>query len=159
MNYFNNITTIEEAKKLFRELAKLHHPDKGGNIETMQKINFEYDLICSKILSGQNLNETDFNNAFKDSQKVKEIINKIGNLPLINIEIIGSWLWVTGLTQPVKNELKEAGLLWAKYKLAWFYKSPEEKSKSRGLTSLDEIRAKHGTINVTTNYSQAKTLR
>jgi len=155
MNYFKNITTIEEAKKLFRELAKLNHPDKGGSLEAMQKINFEYDLICSQILTGQNLTEKEFKTAFTDSQKVKEIIEKIGNLPLINIEIVGSWLWVTGLTQPVKKELKTAGLFWASKKLAWFYKSPEEKSKSRGNTNLDEIRAKYGSVSINNknNYS------
>ena len=151
MNYFEKITTIEEAKKLFRELAKLNHPDKGGSLEAMQKINFEYDLICSKILSGQNLTEEAFKNAFADSQKVKEIIEKIGHLPLINIEIIGSWLWVTGLTQPVKEEIKKAGLIWASKKLAWFYKSPEEKSKSRGKTDLNEIRAKYGSVSINNN--------
>ena len=159
MNYFKNIKTLEEAKKLYRELAKLNHPDKGGSIEAMQKINFEYDLICSQILKGENLNETDFNNAFAESQKVKEILNKIGNLPLITIEILGSWIWVTGLTMPVKNELKAAGLFWASKKCAWFYKSPEEKSKSRGKTSLDQIRSTYGSINVTSNNFNTKTLR
>ena len=55
MKHFENITTIEEAKKLYRELAKQHHPDKGGDVEIMKQVNNEYDFLCAKILKGENL--------------------------------------------------------------------------------------------------------
>lgn len=43
MNYFDNCNTPSERKKRYRELAKKHHPDVGGNAKTMQEINKQYD--------------------------------------------------------------------------------------------------------------------
>lgn len=45
MKYFNNIHTLDELKKEYRRLAMLHHPDKGGDNETMKEINAEYNLL------------------------------------------------------------------------------------------------------------------
>ena len=45
MGYFNNIGTLEELKKEYKSLARQHHPDMGGNLEDMQKINAEFDKL------------------------------------------------------------------------------------------------------------------
>lgn len=45
MIYFKGISTLEELKKQWRVLAMQHHPDVGGNTETMQAINNEYDVL------------------------------------------------------------------------------------------------------------------
>lgn len=37
MKYFINVTTLDELKKQYRRLAMIHHPDVGGDVETMQK--------------------------------------------------------------------------------------------------------------------------
>lgn len=46
-------TTIESLKKQYRELAKKHHPDRGGSTETMKRINLEYlqaiKLVASRV--------------------------------------------------------------------------------------------------------------
>lgn len=49
MVYFCNISTIVEADKLYKELAKIHHPDKGGDATVMALINSEYQLILEQI--------------------------------------------------------------------------------------------------------------
>jgi hypothetical protein len=36
---------LEVVKAAYRALAMLHHPDRGGDIETMAKINSAYDKI------------------------------------------------------------------------------------------------------------------
>lgn len=43
MKYFSDCRTIHEAKARFRELAKTHHPDIGGDSKVMQEIINEYD--------------------------------------------------------------------------------------------------------------------
>lgn len=43
MNYFANCYTIHEAKKRFRELSHVHHPDKGGDSKTMAELIRQYD--------------------------------------------------------------------------------------------------------------------
>ena len=45
MKYFNNINTLDELKKEYRRLAMIHHPDRGGDEETMKLINNEYDKM------------------------------------------------------------------------------------------------------------------
>lgn len=45
MKYFTTCTTLDELKKEFRRLAMLHHPDHGGDTETMKAINAEYDAV------------------------------------------------------------------------------------------------------------------
>ena len=36
MNYFIDVTTIEELKKTFKKLAMKNHPDMCGSTEVMQ---------------------------------------------------------------------------------------------------------------------------
>lgn len=45
MKYFNNIHSLTELKKQYRALAIANHPDKGGDTETMQEINAEFDAL------------------------------------------------------------------------------------------------------------------
>jgi hypothetical protein len=156
MKHFSNVQTLDEAKKLYRELAKLHHPDRGGDTAIMQEVNKEYDFICSKILKGENLNTEEFNEAWDNINLFREKINAIINLPGIQIEIVNLWLWVTGETREVKDILKAAGFYWASKKLAWYWR-PESAAGGRGKMSLDEVRAKYGSTKVTgQNYQGFK---
>lgn len=45
MKYFQNITSLSELKKQYRELVKNNHPDKGGDIAVMQAINNEFEKL------------------------------------------------------------------------------------------------------------------
>lgn len=51
MKYFNDIETYAEADRLYRELAKKHHPDKGGDTVIMQEINAEYQEVIEYLSS------------------------------------------------------------------------------------------------------------
>lgn len=43
-NYFKNVKSFEELKTLYRTLLKENHPDNGGELETMQEINVQFDI-------------------------------------------------------------------------------------------------------------------
>lgn len=43
MKYFNNITTLDELKKKYREYCLTMHPDKGGNKAAFQEMSAEYE--------------------------------------------------------------------------------------------------------------------
>jgi len=45
MKHFKNITSYKDLKDKYRKLLKENHPDNGGNLETMQDINCEYDVL------------------------------------------------------------------------------------------------------------------
>jgi curved DNA-binding protein CbpA len=43
MSWFAGCKNYEEIKARYRDLAKKHHPDRGGDTRTMQDINREFD--------------------------------------------------------------------------------------------------------------------
>jgi len=54
--YFTpNPATLEELKKMYRELAMKHHPDIGGDTETMKIINNEYDSLFPVFQARHNI--------------------------------------------------------------------------------------------------------
>ncbi len=63
----------------------------------------------------------------------------------IQIELCGSWLWMTGETMKYKEQLKALGCLWSANKKAWYYNGDSRKSKKRAhCKSMDEIRTAWG---------------
>ena len=42
MDYFKAAITEEMVKQIYRMLVKTHHPDRGGNVEMMKQINYQY---------------------------------------------------------------------------------------------------------------------
>lgn len=142
MTYFNNIRTLEELRKEYKRLVKANHPDNGGSVETIKIINVEYE-ICFKIL--ENADTVSSNNKYNmaEDEMIREIINAIINLN-IEIEICGSWIWVSGDTYSCKQELKNSGFHWASKKKMWYWHNPEEQTRSNGKTSMNDIRMKYG---------------
>ena len=63
MEYFKNITNLREATLIYRRLAMLHHPDRGGDPETMKRINLDFQrfksIIAGSSASFINLNVGD----------------------------------------------------------------------------------------------------
>ena len=124
MKYFVNIQTIEELKKKYKELAKKLHPDLGGNKEEFQSMNNEYDLLFKNLKSNKKANKT------KDDDKFKNIINELIKYNELTIEIIGSWLWISGNTYPLRDCIKNLGLLWSKGRKKWYYTNDELDNKN-----------------------------
>jgi curved DNA-binding protein CbpA len=155
MQYFNNVTSIEEAKKIYRELAKQHHPDKGGDVEVMKAINNEYDFICAKILKGEHATAEEFNSNWEASQLFKERINSIINTEGLIIEIVGLWIWVTGNTYPNRELLKSSGYFFASKKQAWYWR-PEHAAGGRGKYNLEQLKNKYGSERVTASNYESK---
>jgi hypothetical protein len=157
MKFFNNCKTLDEVKATYKTLAKQFHPDKGGDLETMQAINNEYSFICAKLAKGENLTAEETEAAILDAEKYREALEKIITLEGINIELVGAWIWVTGNTYPVKNTLKEAGFFFASKKIAWYFRSEEYKVCSRGRKmDLEEIRTKYGSQRIETRHDNKR---
>ncbi len=152
MQYFSNCKTIEEVKAQYKQLAKQYHPDLGGDTATMQAINREYTYACARLANGAGLSDEQADNEIKLSELYREAIEKIIYLPGIIIEIVGHWIWVTGNTKPVKDNLKDAHFIFAPKKCAWYFRADEYKTRG-GKKSLDEIRQKYGSENINTKFN------
>lgn len=141
MTYFNNCQNLDQLRSAYRELAKQYHPDINPDIsdDIMKLINNEYDFATAKLLKGTQDESVNFEAAMQFKEKIASIVN----LPDVLIEIVGSWIWVTGETRRVKEELKAADFNWAHKKQAWYW-HPEGFGGGRGKKSLDEIRVIYG---------------
>ena len=131
---FSEVTGINEAKKVYKTLAKKLHPDVGGSEEEFKLLNAIYnDFIENKIY---------FSNDFKIDLDLEKIISQILHFENITIELVGSWIWLSGDTKEIKDKLKELGFKWASKKKMWYY--GEMKAKNPNPKSIDEIKAKYG---------------
>ena len=131
---FSEVTGINEAKKVYKTLAKKLHPDVGGSEEEFKLLNAIYnDFIENKIY---------FSNDFKIDLDLEKIISQILHFENINIELVGSWIWLSGDTKEIKDKLKELGFKWASKKKMWYY--GEMKSKNPTPKSMEEIKSKYG---------------
>ena len=141
-NYFNKPQTLEALRKQYKELLKKYHPDNiNGSTEATQEINAEYDRLFRELKdrhstadSTDNSNASNINNMkydFTEDAKLREILQKIVGFNGIDIEIIGSWIWVSGNTYLFKNELKANGFKWDSNKRMWYWHRDNYQKKSR----------------------------
>jgi hypothetical protein len=76
------------------------------------------------------------------AQKLADAVKSIAHLSGIRVELTGCWIWVSGDTKPVKDDLKAAGFKWAHKKGQWYFAG--RRSTSRGGKDMSYIRFKYG---------------
>lgn len=137
--------SMKDITKAYRKLASKYHPDRNPQGETMMKmINAAYEAL-GKLDYSENIN-TGESTASDYLKEIAESLGVISTLDNITVELCGSWLWVTGDTKPVKDQLKELGFKWHSQKVCWYKCPPNEKRKFYGKknTDLEDIRTKYG---------------
>jgi ubiquitin len=137
---FRGIEGINEAKKIYKQLAKKLHPDVGGSDELFKMLNSIYTNILE--------NGIYFSNEFKFDLEIEKIISQILHYENILIEVVGSWVWLSGETKEIKDKLKDLGFKWASKKKMWFY--GEMKGRNPNEKSMEEIKGKYGCETVKT---------
>lgn len=142
MTYFTNVKTLEALKNEYRSLTKKHHPDlQGGSDEAMKKINLEYEVLFEKL---KDVKSTENVNDFMS------IIDKLVKFENIDIEIVGTWVWVGGSTFSIKEELKTLGFKFSGGRKKWYLGDTTKKKKASKIT-FDEMRQVYGSEKVKTN--------
>lgn len=144
--YFSGCTTLEELKTVYHKLVMQHHPDRGGDLETMQEIYAEYDRVhpalknCHRNAKGEAYTK-ETNEA---PEEFKDLMEKLIRMNGLIIEIIGCFVWLSGNTKEHKDAIKALGFRWSSNKMMW-YKSPDG-YKRHGKKSYDinHIRAMYG---------------
>jgi len=144
MNFFKGMKTTQEIKDEYRRLAKIHHPDIGGDLRTMQQINAEYAVAMANALRAEKPGQTDaqYESAESIAESIRAAIERIIALNGIEIEICGLWVWVSGNTYAVKGALKEAEYRWSPKKEKWYFAGVA--SSGRGNWSMEDIRDRYG---------------
>ncbi|MCL1994605.1 MAG: DnaJ domain-containing protein [Defluviitaleaceae bacterium] len=153
MTYFTTTpTTLEELKKAYRKLAIQHHPDAGGTKEAMQAINNEYELLFSRVghIHTNAEGETYEKQTSETPEYFINIINELIRFEGITIEIMGSFIWISGNTKPYKEQLKALKFRWSSNKQSWYLAPEDYKRRSRTKYSLQDIRNMYGSKEVET---------
>ena len=151
LKYFKDCTSKEECKKLYKKLAFIYHPDRGGDTETMKAINAEFDYVMENNIFKSSKKDTSKKDTKKDydfsSSQFKDIISALVRLDGLEIEITGCFIWVTGNTYPQKDIIKSLGFRYSKNKKAWYIAPAEYFAQKRSYKksySMNEIRNKYG---------------
>ena len=137
---FRGIEGINEAKKIYKQLAKKLHPDVGGSDELFKMLNSIYTNILE--------NGIYFSNEFKFDLEIEKIISQILHYENLIIEVVGSWIWLSGETKEIKDKLKELNFKWASKKKMWFYGEMEGRNPNE--KSMEDIKSKYGCETVKT---------
>lgn len=155
MGFFKNINNLNDLKVEYRKLVKKYHPDNfAGSDEIIKKINNEYSELHTEFESDSNKTESEIKN------NINEFINIINQLIIyenIDIEICGTWIWVSGSTKEIKEKLKELNFFWASKKKLWYWRDSEYKSKNRnGEYTIETIRNIYGSTKVEKEKNTSK---
>jgi hypothetical protein len=146
---FRGVDGINQAKKIYKDLAKKLHPDVGGSTEEFKILNEVYNYVLENGIIVEDDAEFDL--------ELEKVISKILHYENIIIEVIGSWIWLTGETKAIKEVLKELKFKWASKKKMWYY--GEMKGRNPKQKSMDDIKAKYGCQTVKTKVSKKVTKR
>lgn len=152
MKYIKNVETLEELKKVYKKLALKLHPDCGGNEEEMKILNNEYDELFSRL---KNIHKNKDGESYtkettETPEEFKDIINQLFSLKMIDveIEIVGTFIWVTGNTKLYKDNLKAFNFRYSPKKYAWYKAPADYKKRSRKNYDMNTIRGMYGSQKV-----------
>lgn len=149
MKFFTNCKSLEDLKAEYRRLVKIHHPDRGGDTETMKQVNNDYSAAFERLKAQHNETHDAEHQTTETPEEFMEIIDKLLKLDGLDIELCGSWLWIGGNTRYHKDALKAAGCRWSNNKKLWYWRHEEDGHRwSRGKKSIGEIRAKYGSQHI-----------
>ena len=150
----NGQFTLADIKQVFRKLASINHPDKGGNTETMQLINTAFEEFCKFFANNKTL---DINQDETQAHSVNfDFIQTLKAMQGVVIEVCGYWVWLSGDTFPHREIIKDLGFKFSGSKKAWYW-SPtiDTATFKRGSKSMKNIRKQYGSKVVETEALRA----
>lgn len=145
MKYFVNCKCLEDVKKQYKTLCMELHPDVSGKDTTaeFQAMQNEYEKAFNEFKDTHKnaQGETYSKETSETAKEYSDLIEKLMRMDGVTIEIIGSFIWLSGNTMANKDAIKELGFKWSANKKMW-YKSPEGyRKRSKNNYNIHDIRA------------------
>jgi hypothetical protein len=141
-NFFVGCDSLERVEQRFIELTKVF----AGQNEMLGLIHADYTVLkgTHSIAKPADTN--------KDQVTMNDMIDALHakvKSEGIQVEIIKDWLWVSGRTFDIRNELKELGFRYSSDKKAWYFRNEEKRvSGKHDPLPFNEIREKYGSREV-----------
>lgn len=149
----DDINDLDQLRKKFYKLSKKYHPDAGGTDADFQQLQNEYETLQYRLFNKEGYTKEQVDVEQMLDATLNAVYLEIMNIPGIVIEVVGKWLWISGNTYPVKDQIKAAGLKFASQKKMWYFAGTEHAGKGKPL-DMDEIRAKYGSQKLTSKTRQ-----
>lgn len=147
--YFKDCVTCEDVKQMYKKLARDLHPDCNPGKDTtaeFQEMSKQYEEAYNRLKDiHQNASGETYQKETKQTAtEYADLINQLLHIPGLMIELCGSWLWITGNTRPVKDQLKALGFRFSSKKQAWYFHSEPYRKHGKSEKSMDDIRNMYG---------------
>ena len=144
--------TLDELKSVYRALAFKFHPDIGGDTEVMKVINDEYDRLFETVKNIHRNHEgkTYTKESTEAPENFRDIINSLFMMKMqdVEMELIGSFLWLSGCTKLYRDKLKALGFKWSTNKSAWYLAPAGYRRRNRKNYTMNDIRGMYGSASV-----------
>lgn len=157
--YFTTCKTMDEAKHLYRELAKRLHPDHGGDAEAFKAMADEYDRFnagaWNRAYTAYSSTAGIHPNANTDlfEAMIKRTVH-LATEANATVEIIGYWIYVFD-GYSIRETLKGLGFWFSSKHKAWVF-SGSAKHKTHTRLTTDDIRSLHGSEILTEKRDRAR---
>jgi len=162
LNYFNECTTLDDAKNLFKKLCFELHPDTSGRDSQTEFVKMFAEFKKFKPQTAREedkeFNADEFYNTVKRFEGLKNVL----------VTFVGSFIWLEdepnhdGSTKAQKEDIKKILLdgfnspRFSRTRAKWFYSPVGYKQKFRSKKSFDEIRQTWGSKSYNVNDTKPK---
>lgn len=142
--------SMDGLKKSYRRKSLEYHPDRNPHgLEMMKLINLAYEVLVEHPnfwMSDVSHDYSRFTERPLD-EEMQRIIDKVKRWPDVEIEIIGSWLWIKTRPTDLRFSVRFSflGLGYSKKRQAWYWHPPDfEFSDHKSEMSMNDMRRAFG---------------
>ena len=147
--YFQDCQSPSDVKTRYRRLAMKHHPDRGGDTETMKAVNLAYEQALKGMHGFVDTDEQGRAHTYRYNEEwERSIIEKVGialGLRMRNTKvwIVGTWVWIEGDTKPHKDRLKE-NFRWHSKRQMWYWRPVQYRTKYNPKMTFEDLQEVYG---------------